>query len=524
MNAEVIMNQNRKGERLRRQNHFCLFCRKDVSNYSRHLCRKHKNEASVKQFLELPLGSSARKKLIDNLRKEGNFMSAKKEIRLVQRPRKLVKPENILACVYCKGFYLKTNLRKHRVTCSHRPKLKPKRPFNVSDAQTYLALHCLDKNVIGDLRLDEQILNMKCDSVSLIAKSDILILCFGSYHIRRPKDIPVKNRVRALARLYQEMRPHIEDKDMLDALKPENFKLLVFSTQNLAGLNRSTGIFEKSTTLAYQMKRSLIKLCQYAFSQIKNNNRIFTTGRNCLQKLSDIKKLETLIENHWLEEMDQVASRPRKQYEVTLLRLTSDVIKFKKYIEKEAKKLATQLREKQNEKTIFFGLQRCCYALLLILNKTRNCELEELKLNNYLHREPDELEESLKESEIYFEKNYKRFYIKTKCEKLISLLFSKELLDYMDLLLLCRKRFIFEQNSFLFAAPDTAFCLNGYNSVKFLASESGIENCRGLISNAHRKSVATIFQIANLSSIELDELCTLMDYASPNHQVEGWVL
>lgn len=62
--------------------------------------------------MSMRVGSIERKNFIDMLRKKGNFLSpAQKEIKLVKRPVKNVSPENILACVYCKGYYMKRYLK-----------------------------------------------------------------------------------------------------------------------------------------------------------------------------------------------------------------------------------------------------------------------------------------------------------------------------------------------------------------------------------------------------------------------------
>lgn len=154
--------------------------------------RKHKSEIPVQQFMNMRVGSIERKNFIDMLRKKGNFLSpAQKEIKLVKRPTSNVSPENILACVYCKGYYMKRYLKRHMLKCRQRPQDKSVDKLSTTNAQTYLAFRCVDDKFIKSLRLKEGILNMRCDSISLIAKSDPLILSFGSFYAKQNVTVTV---------------------------------------------------------------------------------------------------------------------------------------------------------------------------------------------------------------------------------------------------------------------------------------------------------------------------------------------
>jgi len=54
--------------------HFCLFCKTLQTKFARHLQLKHKNEEEVKKFIYLPKRNKERIKIIDILRKRGNFL------------------------------------------------------------------------------------------------------------------------------------------------------------------------------------------------------------------------------------------------------------------------------------------------------------------------------------------------------------------------------------------------------------------------------------------------------------------
>lgn len=51
----------------------CVYCETNVTNFSRHLIRTHKNEFEVNKILALPKHSKERKLLFDDIRKRGKI-------------------------------------------------------------------------------------------------------------------------------------------------------------------------------------------------------------------------------------------------------------------------------------------------------------------------------------------------------------------------------------------------------------------------------------------------------------------
>nr|CAI5852465.1 unnamed protein product [Callosobruchus analis] len=101
----------------------CIYCSLDVTNFSRHLFRKHSQEASVKNILQLPKGDSNRKKMIDLLRNDGNLSILEENIvRPVQRPTcskgNTPSSNDFLPCKYCKGLYKSNSLKRHAKRCA----------------------------------------------------------------------------------------------------------------------------------------------------------------------------------------------------------------------------------------------------------------------------------------------------------------------------------------------------------------------------------------------------------------------
>lgn len=51
----------------------CVYCKTDVSNFTRHLLRKHSNEVEVAKYASLMKGSEERKSLAEEILNLGNF-------------------------------------------------------------------------------------------------------------------------------------------------------------------------------------------------------------------------------------------------------------------------------------------------------------------------------------------------------------------------------------------------------------------------------------------------------------------
>lgn len=76
-----------------------------VQNFARHLERQHYEELEVARFVALKKKDPDRKKIIEKIRKEGDFTSGKYVP--VQSSTSEEKPElafsNLLPCIHCKG-------------------------------------------------------------------------------------------------------------------------------------------------------------------------------------------------------------------------------------------------------------------------------------------------------------------------------------------------------------------------------------------------------------------------------------
>lgn len=520
---------SKRSKRVWDKRDFCLYCFENVTNFSRHIIRKHSSETAIQQLLNMKSGSIERKNFINMLRKKGNFLSpAQKEIKMVKRPSKKISAENVVACVYCKGYYMKRYLNRHLQTCGQRPSTSvPMR--GPSEAQTYLAFRCINDDFANKLKLHQGILNMRSDAISLIVKSEPLILSFGSFYSKRHRhghlNKVTRNKLRELARLWQDMKLYVKEKNLFDTLKPTNFKYFVTSTQNITGFNSQVQQFEKAPSLALHMGTTLKKLCEHAYSEVQQGNKMFVRPEDINTKTKEIKTLRRLIASNWNAEVSSVANQnlvENQWKKPTIIPLTTDIKKLNDFVREKAKMCVVKLKLNKLDRKSFIELQKCCYTLLITLNRRRVGELERLHLESYLQEEhnviSEEFENNLTEAEKILIKNYKRIKIRGKRHKPVPVLIFKEVQDYIKLLLSVRNNFIPNQNIYLFANVKKDTCLDGYTTLRNFAKLSGAEYPESLTSGKLRKHIATISQINNLNSAELEQLCTFLGHSTTTHQ------
>lgn len=97
----------------KRRKHHCPYCDILVHNFARHLQRQHSDEFEVQRFIGLEKNNPVRKKIIEKIRKEGDFTSGK----YVPVQEKIANPKTantsceLLPCIHCKGWSKFWNLQ-----------------------------------------------------------------------------------------------------------------------------------------------------------------------------------------------------------------------------------------------------------------------------------------------------------------------------------------------------------------------------------------------------------------------------
>lgn len=105
--------------------HFCMYCNSFQNRISRHLERVHADELEVQKFKHLPKGYVERRKILETIRRRGDFYFNVDNTRndgeqLVERRSKKMfnrLPSDYTVCPKCKAFILKLTKRHHSRRC-----------------------------------------------------------------------------------------------------------------------------------------------------------------------------------------------------------------------------------------------------------------------------------------------------------------------------------------------------------------------------------------------------------------------
>nr|CAH7741150.1 unnamed protein product [Callosobruchus chinensis] len=187
----------------------CKFCAEDVlsKNFVRHIENNHRDENEVKKCLIFPKGSKQRRNALILLRKGTNFDLYLDGVLRPYRQTEVNESTIFYPCIYCKGLFKKTYLKRHSKVCTDQKTVTDNnqsyRRF-ISDSQTFAACALDPTNVISKLDVKEQVFDiMKGDNISFEAKKDLLIAHFGeSYlkkHKRERKEYACSSRMRELS-------------------------------------------------------------------------------------------------------------------------------------------------------------------------------------------------------------------------------------------------------------------------------------------------------------------------------------
>lgn len=218
-----------------------MFCEEYVLNFARHILGAHSLETEVQKIKSLSPKDKTRRKLLNDIRRKGNFLNSSN----IQKPvRQSQINTKILPCTNCMGYFSSKQLWRHRTKCVGKSD-----KLHQSKAQDFL---------LRGLEVDKQLRDqgfprMRPDEISLIAKCDTLICAFGARYFKSHREkhfINVTSRkMRELSRLLIEIKKaNSTIKNLFQALRPEHFELLVSATKVVANYNPQTEFYECAST------------------------------------------------------------------------------------------------------------------------------------------------------------------------------------------------------------------------------------------------------------------------------------
>ncbi|KAI4463010.1 hypothetical protein MML48_4g00011825 [Holotrichia oblita] len=342
---------------------------------------KKKISACFVKSMSLSPKNKARRKLLSDIRKKGNFFNSSN----IQKPiRHSEVNTKILPCTNCKGYFSSKQLWRHRTKCIGKSDKS-----HQSKAQDFLL-----RNIEVDKKLrDEVFPRMRPDEISLIAKSDTLICAYGARYFKSDREkhfINVTSRkMRELSRLLIEIKkvdPKI--KNLFQALRPDNFELLISATKVVANYNPETEFYESAST-ALNLGTAIKQCCEIAILFVLKRKKVYSTIPAAEAK-ADLKTLINLIDSEWRFEISTQASNDlsmKKWNKVTMVPLASDLKLMKDYLIVKANDVVEHLNINCQDKDAYMILLETVFCRVLLLNRRRPGELQRLPLHIYQNSE-----------------------------------------------------------------------------------------------------------------------------------------
>lgn len=509
-----------------------------MDHFARHLIKKHSDEEIIKKISKMPLNSKDRRFAIMSLRKKGNFLlhQEKNTLKVVRLPNKTCNDKSqkneYFPCANCLGFYKKNYLWRHKKICKSKVENKTVGSQNhLTESQTFLATTGMLGNMLNKSRIKKEVFSiMRPDDISYVAKTDSLICLFGeSYinkHKRKQMNTVVSNKIRELARLKIALKKSSTIENLIDALKPECYELIVAATKLICGYNVEKRTYNASS-LALHMGTSLKFLCDVATKAVLTKNHLFM-HLDRERKVKEIKEIRHMINMHWCNDVSSLANKvlnEQKFLRPKLLPFTEDIKILNLCVTSSAENAYNNLINNEDMKINYKILCECTLVLVLIFNRKRVGEVQFLNIaayeNSIFSVNQNEFLSSLTELEKSMSVTFKRVVVFGKGSKPVPILFTKLMQRYIEMLLNIRKNtdVVPRTNTYIFANPDSKDrWMSGPSVLRKYAHKCGAKNPELLTSTRFRKQLATILQLMNFENDEMEQIARFMGHTEKTHK------
>ncbi|KAF0709040.1 Reverse transcriptase domain-containing protein, partial [Aphis craccivora] len=443
----------------------CLLCENNVTNFTRHLLRKHSNEIEVIRFMALPKGSAERKMEADILRNRGNFLlnvDGKTKIKPVRRPYEFETKTSHFKI--CKNVKIKSNARNQPQANGQNIILT----FTETDEQ-------LLKNVFP---------RMAPDQISLVAKSDNLIKAFRTRYLKCHEE---KHLVAVVSQKMRTLASY------LIAMKKENNQ--ISSLEDCLTPNYA------SPSVILKLGQSLKQCCEIAeFIFFKEQHGNINQQEN----VKAVQNMKYLIETQWSHKISSNALKEitqNKWDKPAILPFTSDIKLFRNHLLKIENESYNKLKVNPENLHAYRNLQDSILALLNLHNHRRSGEIQRIHLDTYTNFiseiSPKEIVQALSPMETELIKNFKQYLLQLR--KIVS--------------------FINKDNPYLFPLTQSPNnCVRASDLIRKFGDECGAQHPENITSTRLRKHVATVTQLLNLSEGDIEQLSTFMENSVNVHK------
>ncbi|XP_033759896.1 uncharacterized protein LOC117342041 isoform X2 [Pecten maximus] len=533
INVQMAHNNGKK--RKWDKQHYCMYCGKGSTNIRKHyFSKKHISESQVQRVMSFPLHSKERTLALEELRNAGDYKHNYEVIKSgegVLVPWRNVTEETaaseMLPCEYCLAFFMKTELWRHHAVCKFRKTSDRKKYRKVSGKATHL-LPC--EIEVSEGFKTTILAKMSGDQVSLVSRNDGIITKLGEKLFNKHGHLEhmhnyIGQKMREMARLLICIRE--EDSEITtieDLIDPKHFPLALRCTQKLCGYEEETNTY-RNPSLALKLGYSL-KKC----GSIKKANGLIEENEEKRKKAEDFIAVHELMWPNDISSAALTTLKAGKWNKPSPLPLTEDVSKLQKFVKEKLKDLSASLSdgiENSNpERNVYSQLSEIALIKLVMFNRRRGGEAERLTIEAYQQKSGNnapikDIEDSLTPVEKKMCSLFQRVEIRGKKGRKVPVLLTKDLIEAIDLLLKAREKVgVSKDNPFIFARMNYGSnkAIRASDALRKYAKMSGVEKIENITSTKLRKHIATVSQIMNLGSTDLEQLATFMGHDIEIHR------
>lgn len=509
---------------------YCVFCLKLQTQIARHFETVHRNEPEVALFAALPKKNPERKKMIDTLRKNGNFKfntnSKLNDGQLIvcRRPNEKHKKmaKDFIACAKCKGFFAKSTIRHHSRNCYGKNFAKNK-CIMVMGRKIMCRLHpsaniVLRKTVFPVMREDKVTCAIRYDELLILYANKLCIKYKSQHH----HDM-IRARLRLLGRFLLAIKEiNVNLTNFESIYHPKIYDDCISAINKVAKYNpeekmyQTPAVASNLSTLIKYIGNLLILEC------IKRED-----GEKKKQVKDFLKLLVVDIGTSIHTTVAETQSARKRQKKVQLPTI-KDIKILYKYLEK-TRAEAFKMLQKSFSYHQWLCLAEATLSSIHVFNRRRAGEMERILIEDFNNNEKlngnlyNDIYKSLSVENRKIAEKYLRFCIRGKLGHTVPVLLSYDLFQSITLILEFRKQAkVPEKNPYVFGLP-------GYNKGRYkylracrllrkFAEKCNATESSTLRGTVLRKQVATYCIQLNLSDIDISDLATFMGHSDNIHK------
>lgn len=494
----------------------CVFCMKLQSQLARHFVTVHCDQPEVKLFSSLPKRHEERRKLIENLRKQGNFkFNTCVKINtghLIVTRRPAANSRNtatdFVACSKCKGFFAKSAIRHHILKCGKAKK------------------HISRFHHLANETFKSVFLVMRNDDVTRVLRYDDLLIIYGNklcikYKAQHQHDM-MRARLRLLGRFL------LTIKDINNAIQgfesiynPNVYDNCIDAINKVAGYDHVNKMY-KTPAVASTLSTTIKQVANIWIAEcIKNGN---AEKKNLAKDF--LKVLVADIGTSINKTVTETQSAKKRRKTVTLP-LLEDIKALYTHLKTKRTEAYTRLKSSFSYEA-WLSLSKVTLTSVHVFKRRRAGEIERTLIEDFetyekINERMSDMYRTLSLQDKKIAEKYVRFCIRGKLGRTVPVLLSTELLQCIKVILKYRKEAgVPSRNPYVFG-------LHGMdkNRYKYLracvlmrkfARECNATSSATLRGTILRKHIATYCIQLNLNDFEISELATFMSHADKIHQ------